>query len=198
MIVTPLIHIKPHSVLWYCWIRNHSLAYKVWIPFRKTLSWSYSKKVSRWNKCRKQQQSFYKTIITWVWITAKLHASTIIRVHNATATNLSMSMLASFWSGHINDLASPVLQDNVAIFSKSRALLGCGFRSTGSCTFKLIVRLFWHDPTSTLQAHNHMLLWQHYDWRKFYYQYGPDWPKALLSVRLKPYHSPDGSTDHNP
>jgi len=115
-----------------------------------------------------------------------------------TVTNLSMSMLASFWSGHINDLASPVLQDNVAIFSKSRALLGCGFRSTGSCTFKLIVRLFWHDPTSTLQAHNHMLLWQHYDWRKFYYQYGPDWPKALLSVRLKPYHSPDGSTDHNP
>jgi len=37
------------------------------------------------------------------------------------------------------------------------------------------------------------------DWRKFYYQSGPDWAKVyLLSVRLQPYHSPDGSTDHNP
>jgi len=93
-------------------------------------------------------------------VTAFYHmASTHQQSHNATY--LGMSMLASFWSGHINNLASSAFQDNIAILSQSRALLRHGIGGPRSCTLKVMF-LIRHDPTQTLQADNHIVQWQDY------------------------------------
>jgi len=91
------------------------------------------------------------TEIIAVWVTANLSFIGQLTTARNTA-NLSMSMLASLWSGHINDLTSPVLQYNVAIFSERGALLRYRFRSTRSCSFKIIVCFIRHDPIWMLQA----------------------------------------------
>jgi len=44
--------------------------------------------------------------------------------------NLGVSVLSSFGGGHINDLARPALNDNVAVLPQRRALQGVGLRGT--------------------------------------------------------------------
>lgn len=67
--------------------------------------------------------------------------------------NLSMSVLASFRSGHFNDLTRMSFQHDMTIFAQGRALSWVSLRGPGLPTLKIVIKMILLHSAHVFSAH---------------------------------------------